>query len=174
MSECSDAPAIICVVGASRSGKTTLIESVLPLLRAHGLRIGVLKHTHHPLDLDRRGKDSWRHAQAGAEQVVLMGPAGLAYFDYRSGDPTPEDVAREHLKDVDLIIIEGYKWGPLPKIEVFRRGVSEQPMCLDDPRLLALITDDDVDCDAPTLSSADRDAVAALLVSASRAGAPQA
>ena len=112
---------ILCVVGASGSGKTTLIERLIPLLKARGLRVGVLKRTHHDVPIDLEGKDTWRHAQAGAEQVLLLGPSKMAYMDYREEERSPESVIRRHFEGVDLALVEGFRSGELPKLEVWRQ-----------------------------------------------------
>jgi molybdopterin-guanine dinucleotide biosynthesis protein B len=156
-------PVIVCIVGASGVGKTTLIESVIPLLRREGLRVGVLKHTHHTITLDLAGKDTWRHAQAGAEQVALLGPSGLAYIDYGADGISPEAAIARHFSSMDIVLIEGYKWGPLPKVEVYRRALLPEPMCAQDARLCALVTDDLVSTPLPVFSSADHQSVARFL-----------
>ena len=134
-------PAILCVVGAKNSGKTTFIEAIVPLLKERGLRVGVLKHTHHEIEFDTKGKDSWRHAQAGAEQVALMTPSGVAFFDYRPVEISPEEVIAAHFTRTDLVLIEGYKWSRFPKIEIYRTSISERPVCLEDTDLRAIVTD---------------------------------
>ncbi|MDA1192584.1 MAG: molybdopterin-guanine dinucleotide biosynthesis protein B [Candidatus Poribacteria bacterium] len=135
---------IIAIVGASGSGKTTLIEAMLPLLIEDGFEVGVLKHTHHDIPFDKSGKDSWRYAQRGASQVGLMTPSGVARFDYREPDAEPEAVAERLFPNVDLILVEGCKWRPVPKIEVYRCELTREPLCVGDPHLLAVATNDPV------------------------------
>jgi len=134
-------PNLLCVVGAQNSGKTTFIETVMPRLKERGLRVGVLKHTHHEVEFDTKGKDSWRYAQAGAEQVALMTPSGVAFFDYRPVKVSPEEVIASHFAGVDLVLIEGCKWSSLPKVEIHRTNISERPVCLEDANLRAIVTD---------------------------------
>ncbi|MAF11305.1 molybdopterin-guanine dinucleotide biosynthesis protein B [Candidatus Poribacteria bacterium] len=157
-------PSVICIVGSSGSGKTTIIEGIIPILRGEGLRVGTLKHTHHDVPFDTRGKDSWRHAQAGADQAAIVSPFGLAVFDYRPAPPGPEEIIEAHFHDVDIVLVEGYKWGALPKIEVYRREVSEAPVCVGDPSLLALITDDPAPRDVRCLPSRDYERIAAFVM----------
>jgi molybdopterin-guanine dinucleotide biosynthesis protein B len=157
-------PTLLCIVGSSGSGKTTLLEALVPLLQARGLAIGTIKHTHHDLDADHHGKDTWRHAEAGAEQVVLVASSGVAYFDYRRSEPSVEDVAARFLGDADLVLIEGYKWSTLPKIEVFRHAVSDGPMCLDDPSLVAIVTEDESVKVAHRFAPSDAEGIADFVV----------
>ena len=157
-------PSVICIVGSSGSGKTTVIESVIPILRREGLSVGTLKHTHHDVPFDARGKDSWRHAQAGAEKTALVSPFGLAVFDHRPAPPGPEEIIARHFDGVDIVLVEGYKWGTLPKIEVYREGVGDGPVCVGDPSLLALITDGPAPATVRRLPSRDYDGIAAFVM----------
>lgn len=137
---------VIGFVGSSGTGKTTLIEQLLPLLSHRGLRVGVMKHAHHGFDIDRPGKDSYRARVAGAAQVliassqrwVLMGevaaPAAEPNFQAMLGKFDPEQV--------DLVIAEGFSRESYPKIEVFRPSHGKPPRCWpDDSNLIALATD---------------------------------
>lgn len=156
-------PRIVCIVGASGSGKTTLIEAVVPALRSKGVTVATLKHTHHRLNLDVPGKDTWRHARAGAQQVALVTPTATMYLDYR-GPSGAGEIASRLFAGADLVIAEGFKWSPLPKVEVFRRAHSSSPICLEDPHLLALVTDDAVDWDGRVFGFGDVDGIAKLLI----------
>jgi len=115
---------VVGLTGFSGSGKT----------------MGVIKHTHHRLDFDRQGKDSWRHARAGADVVALAAPGGVFLVRKFDSDPEPDEVLAM-IDGVDLMVIEGYKQGRWPKIEVFRRGVDERPAV---PReeLIAVVSDE--------------------------------
>lgn len=156
-------PFAVCIVGASGSGKTTLIERLIPLLRSKGLRVGVLKHTHHRVAFDKPGKDSWRAAEAGAEQVVLLTPDGFALMDYRP-EPNLDEVLVRCFEGVDIVLVEGCKGSKLPKIEVFRPEHTASPMCLGDANLLAIATTGTLDADVPTLSLNDVERIALLLM----------
>jgi len=109
------------IVGARNSGKTTLVEALVSRLSDAGLRIATIKGTHHDIDLDVTGKDSWRHRQAGAFEVVLVTPRRFVLFHERS-DPGPpkltELIAR--LAPADLVLVEGFKRADHPKLEVHR------------------------------------------------------
>jgi molybdopterin-guanine dinucleotide biosynthesis protein MobB len=131
---------VVGLTGYSGSGKTTLLEKLIVELKRRGYRVGVIKHTHHQLDFDQKGKDSWRHARAGADVVVLAAPGGVSLVRKFDSDPEPDEVLAM-IDGVDLILIEGYKRGRWPKIEVIRRDMAERPVI---PReeLLAVVSDE--------------------------------
>ncbi len=130
--------------GTSGSGKTTLIEGLIGVLRARGLSVSVIKHAHHRgIDIDRPGKDSWRHREAGAHEVLLASPRLLALQRASTVDvERPLDELLGLLQPVDWVLVEGYSGSPIPRIEVWRAATGVPPVALDDPRLLALATDD--------------------------------
>lgn len=131
---------VICIVGQKKSGKTLLIERLIPELKALGYRIGTIKHHHHRTDLDVEGKDSWRHAQAGAEVVAISSPLQLVVFRRVKGEMTLEEIV-PLLGDMDLILAEGYKASPNPKIEVHRATLSSELLCGREDHLIALVSD---------------------------------
>ena len=124
---------VVGFAGFSGAGKTTLIEQLIPLLRAQGLRVSVLKHAHHRFDIDQPGKDSWRHRQAGAFEVLLASDQRLALLREL---PAPQEPDIHHLlaqfdASVDWVLVEGFKEAPIPKIEVWRApepGQSLRPL----------------------------------------------
>ncbi|MFH1982378.1 MAG: molybdopterin-guanine dinucleotide biosynthesis protein B [Pseudomonadota bacterium] len=132
-------PPVIAIVGHSDAGKTTLIEKLLPELSRRGYRVATVKHAHHGFQMDKPGKDSWRHQAAGAATVILIGPEQVAVVKSQPG-ASLED-ALPFAGDCDLVIVEGFKKAAVPKIEVFRSGTRPAPICLDDPHLAALVTD---------------------------------
>ena len=102
-------PGVVHVVGASDSGKTTLIEQLIPKLRAKGIRVGTVKHAHHGFEMDRPGKDSWRHVQAGADATAVVSPERAAWV-IRTPDECSIDEATSPMAGrVDLVLIEGFK-----------------------------------------------------------------
>ena len=130
---------IISVVGYGGSGKTTYLEKLIAVLTARGLRVTVIKHTSHPeAFLGSDGKDTDRHFSAGASGVALVGPSGYS-LAVRGPEPAVEEVLG-HMGPADLVITEGYKSGPWPKVEI-RRQASGQPALFKPEELLALVTD---------------------------------
>jgi len=154
-------PPIVSIVGQSESGKTTLIEKLIPLLTERGYRIGTIKHTHHAVDIDRSGKDSARHRTAGAETVMLASPGRIAMFKATASE-TLDGLIR-YFEDVDLLITEGYKREKKPKIEVLRAAVGSELLCRDDPGLVAVATDADLDVHVPVFRLDDPAAIAEFI-----------
>jgi len=112
------------IVGWSGSGKTTLLTAILPLLRARGVSVSTVKHAHHEAALDAPGKDSWRHREAGATEVILSGPQGFALF----GESAGLEALLARLAPVDLVLVEGFRGEKIPKIEVFRPALGKPPL----------------------------------------------
>lgn len=129
--------------GWSGSGKTTLVERLIPRLVARGLRIALVKHAHHDFDIDQPGKDSHRHRMAGATEVLVTSAVRWALMHELRGAPemTLAD-AIERLSPCDLVLVEGFKSAPLPKLEVHRPSLRRPLLYPDDPHILALATDE--------------------------------
>lgn len=158
---------IVSVVGRTNSGKTTLIERLVPALAHQGWRVATIKHHHHgDFEADTPGKDSWRHARAGALATALVGTQRMALFQRLVQEPSPEEIVRRlFVEPLDLVITEGYRDAGYPKIEVLRRAQAEPPLCQDEPTLIGLVTDTDWDLGVPRIGLDDVEAVAALVVS---------
>ncbi|MNK43988.1 Molybdopterin-guanine dinucleotide biosynthesis adapter protein [compost metagenome] len=157
-------PAIIGIVGVSGSGKTTLIERIIPLLRERGLRIGTLKHDAHGFDVDKPGKDTWRHREAGAEVVVISGPEKIACIRRVAEAPSPEALIRSLMPDMDLVLVEGFKRFGFPKLEVVRAANSQSPVTPPDG-LSGLVTDLPLSLpDVPSYGLDDLEAIAHRIV----------
>lgn len=152
------------VAACSNSGKTTLIERIVKLLKVRGLRVAVVKHASAGFELDRPGKDSWRFQQAGADSVVLVGPGKMAVIRKIDEAPSPEEI-EQAAGDVDLIIHEGSRKSAKNKIEVFRSGVSgDRPLCIEDRSYLALVSDRPFPVPIPCFDLEDAEGVANYLV----------
>jgi molybdopterin-guanine dinucleotide biosynthesis protein B len=120
---------IISIVGRKNAGKTTLAVALASELARRNRRVMTIKHGHHLLDVDRPGSDSWRHFHEGrAERVLIAGPDLRVLFERTADDYDPIGLARRYLQDGDIVLVEGFKRAPLPKIEVFRPAVSPQPL----------------------------------------------
>ena len=129
---------IVGLAGFSNSGKTTFLEKLITELKARGYRVGVIKHSHHRVAVDHPGTDTWRHSQAGADLVALAAPGSISIMKSCTGDPEPTQVIAM-FSGVDLIIIEGYKKGKWPKIEVLQPGTVERPE-ISPAELLAVVS----------------------------------
>ncbi len=138
----STAPRVIGLAGWSGAGKTTLITRVIPVLVGRGLRVATVKHAHHEFDIDRPGKDSWRHREAGASEVAIVSDRRWAIVHELQEEPEPpllEILAK--LSAVDLVIVEGFKRDTYPKLEVFRASVGQPLLQPDDDCIVAIATD---------------------------------
>jgi molybdopterin-guanine dinucleotide biosynthesis protein MobB len=149
-------------VGRHNSGKTTLLLAVLPLLVAKGVRIGYLKHAHAGFEIDHPTKDSYRARRTGVVQTIVAGGGQTAVIDDEPDqDLTLEGViARYAREDLDLLVIEGFKAEPLPKIEVARAALSTELLCLNDRNLVATVTDFEVSPAVPHFNLGDAPAIA--------------
>jgi len=136
---------IISIVGKSDSGKTTLIEKLVPELTRRGYRIATVKHDLHGFEVDREGKDSWRHKQAGAHTVVIASPNKVALIRDVERDLTLEEIREKLIQDVDLILSEGYKKDVQPKIEIFRKEKHKELLCTKEDNLIAIVSNQTFD-----------------------------
>jgi len=129
--------------GWSGSGKTTLIEQLIPRLVLHGLTVSLIKHAHHAFEVDHPGKDSFRHRHAGCAEVLVSSGVRWALMHELRGEPELSMVdALRRLSPCDLVLVEGYKRSPLPKLEVYRASLGKTPLHPDDDRIVAIATDD--------------------------------
>ena len=154
-------PQILSIVGRSQSGKTTLIEKLIPELKKRGYRIGTIKHAHHGFDIDKSGKDSWRHRHAGADVVVVASPGKIAMV--KDDDHESLDDIQNYFEGTDLIITEGYKKENKPKIEVVRAARHTQLICLGDHNLIAVVSDVNLNPSVPKFGLNDIKELADLI-----------
>ncbi|THF67453.1 molybdopterin-guanine dinucleotide biosynthesis protein B [Pseudothauera nasutitermitis] len=154
------------IAGWSGSGKTTLLEKLIPEITARGLSVSVIKHTHHDFDIDKPGKDSWRHREAGASQVLLLGSQRWALMHELRGRPEPTlEEQLSLLQTVDLVLIEGYKASAVPKIEIHRPAHGKPPLWPDNDSVVAVASDVELaDCPLPLLPLNEPAAVAEFIL----------
>jgi molybdopterin-guanine dinucleotide biosynthesis protein B len=165
---------VIGLAGWSGAGKTTLLVKAIPRLVARGLRVSTLKHAHHSFDVDQPGKDSFEHRTAGATEVLVGAASRWALVhELRNEDEPNLQALLRHLSPVDLVVIEGYKRAPHPKIEVHRAAVGKPLLHPDDPNIMAIAADGPLPgAKVPVIPLDDVEAVVdAMLVHAAPAAA---
>jgi len=141
---------IFGVTGWKNAGKTGLMERLVSEITSRGLRVSTLKHAHHSFDVDHPGRDSYRHREAGASQVLLVSEHRWALMSEQRGAPEPAlDVLLQKLSPVDLVLIEGYKREPHPKIEAFRAVANNPLIAANDKTIVAIASDCPIDIDRP-------------------------
>jgi molybdopterin-guanine dinucleotide biosynthesis protein B len=151
--------------GYSGSGKTTLIERLIPLFVREGLKLSVIKHAHHDFDLDTPGKDSYRHREAGASEVIVSGGHRWVLMHELRGAPEPtleQQLAR--LAPCDLVLVEGYKHYPIPKIEVWRRAAGKPLLFPSDRHVIAVASDTPLETALPQFGLDDVEDIAAFVL----------
>ena len=148
---------IISVIGRKNAGKTTLAVALMSELARRGHRVMSIKHGHHPASVDRPGTDTWRHFNEGrAERTLISSPELRVLFERSADDYDPIGLVQRYMQDADIVVTEGFKAAPLPKIEVFRRAAGDRPLY--DPaqpnagEWVAIVTDDThLQADCPVL-----------------------
>jgi molybdopterin-guanine dinucleotide biosynthesis protein B len=157
---------VLGLAGWSGAGKTTLLTRLIPVLVARGLRVSTIKRAHHDFDVDQPGKDSWTHRQAGATEVLVSSSRRWALMHELRHEPEPslaDLLAR--LGPADLVLIEGFKRGLHPKLEVFRAANGQPPLHADDPSIVGLVSDRPfADTALPQAALDDIPAVATLVL----------
>jgi len=150
---------VVSIVGKSRAGKTELIGSLIAEFKKRGYRVATVKHSPGGIEIDKPGKDSWKFAQAGSDAVVISSPDKLVLIKSMEHDPNIEEILRVIGGDFDLVLVEGFKKGKAPKIEVYKRELGEDLVC--PPEILsAIVRDEPLDVDIPQFSINDTQAIA--------------
>jgi molybdopterin-guanine dinucleotide biosynthesis protein B len=139
---------IVSLVGKSNSGKTTLMEKMIEKLVERGYRVATIKHNLHGFDIDHEGKDSWRHKKAGARLTLLASPGKVAVMEDTGADLGIGELRDRYIHNVDIILTEGFKGNPYPKIEVFRSVLKRELLSSKDDNLIAVAGDEPVETDA--------------------------
>jgi molybdopterin-guanine dinucleotide biosynthesis protein MobB len=154
---------IIAIVGRSSSGKTTLMEQLIPEFIRRGYRVATIKHHGKDFQIDHEGKDSWRHKEAGAHTVIISSPHKVALIEDVTHDLTPDELATRFIRGADIIIAEGFKRGKHPKIEVCRKEVDPRPQAPELENLIAVVSDCQLPVDVPCLSPSDINRIADII-----------
>ena len=151
--------------GWSGSGKTTLIEQLVPRFIARGLTVSLVKHAHHAFDLDQPGKDSFRHREAGCQEVLITSAVRWALQHELRGRPELNlGEALQRLSPCDLALVEGFKGAAIPKLEVYRASVGKPLLHPHDPTIVAVATDEPLQATLPVLPLGDPDTVATFVL----------
>ena len=151
--------------GYSGSGKTTLIEQLIPRFVLRGLRVSLIKHAHHLFDIDKPGKDSYRHREAGASEVLITSDQRWVLMHELRGEPEPslhEQLVR--FSPCDLVLVEGYKHAAIPKLEVHRPGLGKPMLHPDDANIVAVATDAPIETRLPLLDLNRPDDIVGFIV----------
>lgn len=156
---------VIGFAGWSGCGKTTLIEQVIPVLRLEGHTVSLIKHAHHRFEIDYPGKDSYRHREAGCTEVLITSRHRWALMhESRGEDELDLNQSLAKLSSCSIVIVEGFKFDPIPKIEVYRPSVGKPPLFHSDPHVVALATDARIDCPLTVLDLNNPSQVALFLL----------
>jgi molybdopterin-guanine dinucleotide biosynthesis adapter protein len=151
--------------GWSGSGKTTLIEQLIPRFTARNLRVSLVKHAHHNFDVDQPGKDSHRHRHAGASEVMISSARRWALMHELRGaaEPTLPQLL-ERLSPCDLVLVEGFKTNPMPKLEIYRRENGQPPLHPTDAHIVGVATDARFETTLPQFALEDYDGIAVFIL----------
>jgi molybdopterin-guanine dinucleotide biosynthesis protein B len=156
---------IMGIAGFSGSGKTTLIEKMIPVFVREGVRVSLIKHAHHEFDIDQPGKDSYRHRHAGCTEVLISSSKRWALMHELRGAAEPSlQEQLKHLSPCDLVIVEGYKSEPIPKVEVHRRSGNTPLLHPEDAHVVAIATDEPLDAALPQFDLDDAEGVARFML----------
>lgn len=151
--------------GYSGSGKTTLVEKLIPLVTQRGLKVSLIKHAHHTFDVDTPGKDSYRHRQAGCTEILVTSSRRWVLMHELRGRPEPGLAEHiNHLSPCDLLLVEGFKYEHIPKIEVFRAEVGEPLLHPNDSNIIAIATDQKLETRLPQFDLNDAGKIADFML----------
>ncbi|MFV8571981.1 molybdopterin-guanine dinucleotide biosynthesis protein B [Marinobacter sp. SBS5] len=160
---------VIGIVGWKNSGKTTLVSALIRELSGRGLRVNSIKHAHHRVDVDQPGTDSYKHRDAGAQEVILAGGQRFAIMHELRGAKEPTlDELLARLGPCDWVVVEGFKTHPHRKIEVHRRESSRTPLYLEDSNIIALAADYAAEFSGPVFDVNDVSGIADFVLSSEK------
>jgi len=164
------APFIFGLAGYSGSGKTTLAEKLIAKAADAGVKIATIKHAHHRFEADIEGKDSWRHRKAGAQQTLIASAHRSALFTENAVEKRPvlSDLLAK-LDESDWVLVEGFKFEPITKIEIYDSALGHAPLHQTDDNIIALISDGPLEgCDLPCFKRDDIEAIFSYLYELSK------
>ena len=158
-------PVIISIVSKKRSGKTTLLEKLIPELKQRGYRVGTFKHDTHGFDIDHEGKDTYRHKASGAEAVMISCPWKLSLIKDTAGEMPLKQLVDKYMNDMDIVLTEGFRHAKMPQVEVFRSAAHDMPLHVkgEENSLFAVLSDRPVDLGVPNLDINDFQALADMI-----------
>jgi len=159
----SKMPLIVGIVGKSDSGKTTFLEKLIPILKNRGFKIGVIKHSTCEIMIDHKGKDTWRHKNAGADCVAALSFQNFVFFKDYNNEESLHEIVKKHFNDMDIILTEGFKKEKIQKIEILRDNSS--PFCAHDSSLIAFVSNFDLKSNVPCFKFHDIEKIADLIES---------
>lgn len=154
---------VVSIVGKSDTGKTTLIEKIIPELTGRGYRVATIKHDVHGFEIDHKGKDSWRHKKAGASTTILSSPRQVAVVEDVEKDHEIAELRDKYIRNVDIILTEGFKKSRHPKIEVFRADLEGNIIFRNDEKLTAVVGDKPPDVNVPCFNRNDVNGIVDLI-----------
>jgi len=154
---------VVCFVGPSGVGKTTVLEQVAANIKRRGFRVTAVKHTSHGFDIDKPGKDSWRLAKAGCDIVVLTSNNRMALIQERSDEPSLDEIVSIVEKYTDILLVEGYKDSSEPKIEVFRSSMCESLMAKPE-EIIAVVSDIKMSINIPQFDFTEVDSITDIII----------
>lgn len=162
-------PPVVSIIAKSGTGKTTLLEKLIAEMKKRDYTIGVIKHDAHRFDIDHQGKDSWRLTQAGADTMLISSPEKLAIVKKHPPqcEPSLAEMVHNYFQNVDLVLTEGFKQNPMPKIEVHRRAKSQELLSRSQERdetLIAVATDSVLEVDVPQYDINDAAGLCDLII----------
>ncbi len=157
---------IVSIVGASNTGKTTLIEKLIAELTLRGYRVATIKHNRHGFEIDHEGKDSWRHKHAGAVTTIVASPFRVAVIDDVDQDYDIAELVNIYIRKADIVLAEGFKGNPWPKIEVYRTELRRKRFTVPNDNLIALAVDnmENVNTDVPCFNRNDAVGMVNLII----------
>jgi len=151
------------IAKGTNSGKTYMLERIIEELKKRGRKVSAVKHSMHLPSIDREGKDTTKFAEKGADRIILFSDNALMLYEMM--EPDIEHLTSLATRDIDIVLVEGFKRGPFKKIEVFNKKLYENPLCLEQPSLdiIAVITDDSVDTGIPVFAFHDVEGICTFL-----------